>query len=85
MSFASFETIFSHSVGCLRVCVCVCVCVCVWFPLLYKAIGPTSLFLVLFLLLWETDLRKHLFGGCQRMFCIEHRFSSRSFMVLSYV
>ena len=29
LSVASFETIFSHSVGCL--------CVCVWFPLLCKS------------------------------------------------
>ena len=45
-----------------------------WFPLLCKSssvwLGPIDLFLFLFLLLWETDLRKHLYGWCQRMFCL---------------
>ena len=32
---------------------------------------PTKfIFLFLFLLPWETDLRKHLYGSCQRMFCL---------------
>ena len=56
LSVASFETIFSHSVSCL-------------FGFLYKfpllcrslsvSLGPIGLFLLLFLLFWETDLRKH--------------------------
>uniref|UniRef100_A0A8D1NCA4 Uncharacterized protein n=1 Tax=Sus scrofa TaxID=9823 RepID=A0A8D1NCA4_PIG len=33
-------------------------------------LGPISLFLLLFLLPWETDLRKHLYGSCQRIFCL---------------
>ena len=55
LSVASFETIFSHSVSCLFVFF--------WFPLLCKScsfwLGPTGLFLLLFLLFWETDLRKY--------------------------
>ena len=30
----------------------------------------SGLFLFLFLLLWETDLRKHLYDICQGMFCL---------------
>ena len=33
-------------------------------------LGSIELFLLLFLLLWETDLRKHLHGLYQRMFCL---------------
>ena len=44
-----------------------------WFPLLCKSfevwLGPT-LFLLLFLLPWETDLRKHWYDLPQRMFCL---------------
>ena len=40
-------------------------------------LGPICLFLLLFLLPWETDLRKHCYNLCQRMFCLY----SRSFMV----
>ena len=47
---------------------------CLWFHLLYKSfkvwLGPISLFLLLFLLPWETDLRKHCYDLCQRMFCL---------------
>ena len=45
-----------------------------WFPLLCKnlsvSLGLTSLFLLLFLLPWKTDLREHLYSWCQRMFCL---------------
>ena len=37
----------------------------------------SCLFSLLFLLPWETDLRKHCYNLCQRMFCLY----SRSFMV----
>ena len=33
-------------------------------------IGSICLFLFLFLLPWETDLRKHCYGLCLRMFCL---------------
>ena len=33
-------------------------------------LAPICLFLLLFLLPWETDLRKHCYNLCQRMFCL---------------
>ena len=45
-----------------------------WFPLLCKSLsvwlGPIGLFLLLFLLPWETDLRKYSRCWCQRVFCL---------------
>ena len=45
-----------------------------WFPLLCKSLqvwlGASCLFLLLFLLSWESDLRKHWYNLCQRMFCL---------------
>uniref|UniRef100_A0A8D1W9W5 Uncharacterized protein n=1 Tax=Sus scrofa TaxID=9823 RepID=A0A8D1W9W5_PIG len=58
LSVALFETIFSHSIGCLFffffngfLCCAKSLSVC---------LSSISLFLVLFLLLWQTHLRKHL-------------------------
>ena len=66
LSVASFANIFSQSVGCLFVCL--------WFSLLSESLsvwlGPICLFLLLFLLPWETDLRNHWYDLCQRMFCL---------------
>ena len=64
LSVALFETIVSHSVGCLFFYG--------FFALqkLLSFIRSFGLFLFLFLLLWETDLRKHLYCWCQRMFCL---------------
>ena len=66
LSVASFASIFSQSVGCLFVCL--------WFSLLNKSLsvwlGPLCLFLLLFLLPWEIDLRNHWYDLCQRMFCL---------------
>ena len=57
LSVALFETIFSHSIG---------MSFFLWFSLLYKTLsvwsGPVGLFLLSFLLPWETELRKHLYG-----------------------
>ena len=57
---------------------------CLWFPLpcesLWVWLGPICLFLVLFLLPWDTDLRKRCYDLCQRMFLLI--FSSRSFMMI---
>uniref|UniRef100_A0A8D0I395 Uncharacterized protein n=1 Tax=Sus scrofa TaxID=9823 RepID=A0A8D0I395_PIG len=55
LSFVSLEIIFSHSVSCLFVFFLV------YFALqkLVSLIRSTGLFLLLFLLLWETDLRKY--------------------------
>uniref|UniRef100_A0A8D1ZNR6 Uncharacterized protein n=1 Tax=Sus scrofa TaxID=9823 RepID=A0A8D1ZNR6_PIG len=55
LSVASFETIFSHSVSCLFVFFLVSVAV----KNFSVRLGSTGLFLLLFLLLWETDLRKY--------------------------
>ena len=41
------------------------------------------LFLLFFLLPWETDLRKHCYDLCQRMFCL--KLSTGSFMVSCFV
>ena len=65
-------TIFSHSVACLFLFF-------LWFPLLCRSVwvhlDPICLFLFVYLLPWETVLRKHLYSLCQRMF------SSSSFVV----
>uniref|UniRef100_A0A5G2RB51 Uncharacterized protein n=2 Tax=Sus scrofa TaxID=9823 RepID=A0A5G2RB51_PIG len=55
LSIASFETIFSHSVSCLFVFFLVSFVV----PKLVSLIRSLGLFLLLFLLLWETGLRKY--------------------------
>ena len=65
LSVASFETIFSHSESCLFV----------FFMVSFALQKLVSLirfvyFRFYFLLLWETDLRKHLYDLCQRMFCL---------------
>ena len=60
----SFANIFSQSIGCLFVLFTVSFAV-------QKLISfPICLFLLLFLLPWETDLRKHWYNLCQRMFCL---------------
>ena len=67
LSIKTFANIFSHSVGSLSLflnnficCAIACKFDCV----------PLVLFLFLFWLLWETDLRKHWYDLCQRMFCL---------------
>uniref|UniRef100_A0A8D0I1M7 Uncharacterized protein n=1 Tax=Sus scrofa TaxID=9823 RepID=A0A8D0I1M7_PIG len=57
LSVVSFETIFSHSMSCLFVLFMVSFAVLK----LISLIGPIGLFLFLFLLLWEIDLRKHFY------------------------
>ena len=62
---ALFAMIFSHSIGCLF-----------FFMVSFFVQKPVNFIrfhwfiLFLFLLLWETDLRKYLCGWCQRMFCL---------------
>ena len=67
LSVTLFASSFSHSVGCLFFFF-------KWFPLLCESlqvwIGPICLFLLLFLLPWETDLRKHWYSLCQGLFCL---------------
>uniref|UniRef100_A0A8D0VEY8 Uncharacterized protein n=1 Tax=Sus scrofa TaxID=9823 RepID=A0A8D0VEY8_PIG len=55
LSVASFESIVSHSVSCLFVFFLVSFAV----QKLFSLIRSIGLFLLLFLLLWETDLRKY--------------------------
>ena len=55
LSVASFDTIFSHSVSYLLVFFLVSVAV----QNLSISLGPIGLYLLFFLLLWETDLRKY--------------------------
>uniref|UniRef100_A0A8W4FD64 Uncharacterized protein n=1 Tax=Sus scrofa TaxID=9823 RepID=A0A8W4FD64_PIG len=55
LSVALFETLFSHSVSCLFVFFLVPFVV----QKLVSLLGPIGLFLLLFLLLWETDPRKY--------------------------
>ena len=64
LSVALFANIFSHSVGCF--------CILSRFPCcksLQIWLGPICLFLLLFLMPWETDLRIHWYNLYQRMFC----------------
>ena len=63
---ASFANIFSHSVDCLFVLFMVSSAV----QKLISLIRSICLFLLLFLLPWETDLRKHWYNLHQRMFCL---------------
>ena len=59
---------------CLKIFSPITQVVFLWFPLLCKSLwvwlSPIGLFLFLFPLLWETDLRKYLYSWCQRMFCL---------------
>ena len=57
LSVSSFETILAHSVSCLFGFFMVSFAVQKLVTLIRS---PTGLFLLLFLLPWETDLRKHL-------------------------
>ena len=66
LSVASFSTIFSHSVGCLFILFMVSFAVQSFVSLIRFHL----LFLFSFLLPGKTDLRKHLYGLCQRMFCL---------------
>uniref|UniRef100_A0A8D1FG93 Uncharacterized protein n=1 Tax=Sus scrofa TaxID=9823 RepID=A0A8D1FG93_PIG len=65
LSVTSFANIFSPSTGCLSI-------FCLWFPLLCKGFRDRSQLFVfaLFLLPWETDLRKHWCDVFQRIFCL---------------
>ena len=62
-SVASFANIFSHSGGCIFILFMV-------FFAVQKLVSliRSHLFLFLFLLLWDTNLRKHWYDLCQRMF-----------------
>ena len=64
---------FSQSVGCLLFMVYLFMAVFLFMSLLWEnlhtSLGPIYLCLFLFLLPWETDLRKHC-HLCLRMFCL---------------
>ena len=61
-----FANIFSHSAGCLFILFMVSFVV----QKLLSLTGFVCLFWLLFLLPWETELRKHCRDLCQRMFCL---------------
>ena len=81
LSVASFANIFSQSVGCLFILFMVSFAV-------QKLVSLTRshLFIfVLFLLPWETDLRKHWYDLCQRMFCLcENSFFKEGILVAQH-
>ena len=62
---SSFANIFSQCIGYLFILSTVFFAV----QKLISLMRPICLFLFLFLLPWETDLRKYLYDLCQRMFC----------------
>ena len=75
LSVASFANIFSHSVACLFfVLFCGFIYLYCSFLCCAKAfdfwLDPICLFLFLFLLSWDTNLRKLWYGLCQRMVCL---------------
>ena len=57
-----FNTIFSHSLGCLFFFFNGFLCCAK-----NTSLSPICLFLLLFLFLWETDLRKRSYGLCQNV------------------
>ena len=63
---ASFANIFSQSKGCLFISFMVSFAV----QKLISLIRFHCLILLLFLLSWETDVRKHWYDLCQRMVCL---------------
>ena len=63
LSVTSLAYISSQSVGCLFVLFMVSF-------LVQKLVSLMRFHLFLFLLPWETDLRKHWYNLCQRMFCL---------------
>ena len=65
LSVMLFANIFSHSVGYFFILFVVSFAV-----KKIVTLSPICLFLFLFLLPWETDLRKHWYDLCQRMFCL---------------
>ena len=65
MSVASFANVFSQSIGCLFILFIVSFSVQKLASLI-----RSHLFIFLFLLPWETDLRKHWYDLRQRMFCL---------------
>ena len=64
-SVTSFTNIFSHSIGWLFILFMVSFAIQEFVHLIRR-----YLFLLLFLLPWETDLRKHWYKLCWRMFCL---------------
>ena len=65
LSVTLFANIFSQSIGCIFV----------------LSLIKLYLFLLLFLLPWETDLRRHWYNLCQRIYCL----CSLSFMVSCFI
>ena len=66
LSVTSFANIFSHSVGCIFVLSVVFFAV----QKLLSLIRSYCLYLLLFLLPWETDPKKYRYNLCQKVFCL---------------
>ena len=66
LSVTSFANIFSQSVGCLFFLFVVSLAV----RKLIRLIRSHLFILLLFLVPWGTDIRKHCYDLCQRMFCL---------------
>ena len=66
LSVTSFANIFSQSVGCLFILFIVSFVV----QELLSLIRSHLFVFALFLLPWETDLKKHYYSVCQRIFCL---------------
>ena len=63
LSVASFANIFSQSVGCLFILFMVSFAV-------QKLVSLIRSHFCFYLLGWQTDLRKHWYNLCKRMFCL---------------
>ena len=63
---ATFANIFFHSIGYFFILLMVSFAV----QKLLSWLGPICLFLILFLLPWEIDLRRYCYNLCPRMFCL---------------
>ena len=74
LSVTSFANIFFHFVCCLFILFIISFVV----QKILSLIRPICLFLFLFSLLWEVDLRRYCCGLCQQVFFL---FSSKSFIV----
>ena len=78
-SFTNISCGPPHSTPCFRGCFLFVCLFFWWFPFLCKVwIGPIWLLLLLFLLPWETDLRKYCYNLCQSVLPM---FSYGNFMV----
>ena len=69
LSVTLFANTFCQSIGCLFILFMVSFAV-QKLVMGFNSLNPIYLFLLLFLLPWETELRKYWYSLCQRMFCL---------------